>query len=82
MNDINNAVLAPSEEYMIEINEDLKIEARSLLAQGKQLPAELSEFPGAYVATHEDKSIQACASVEFGGLFYKIGFKKSERVQR
>jgi hypothetical protein len=65
----------------MEISQKIIDDAKRLLSQGAPLPAEVSAQLGIFVTTHEDKSVHALASVQFGDFFYKIGSKKDQRVR-
>ncbi len=65
----------------MELAKNIVEEARSLLKNGVELPAEIPSAPGFYLATHEDSSVHAFDAIENDGLFYKVGPQKNQKTQ-
>jgi hypothetical protein len=64
-------------EIYMELAKKITGAAMGLLKDGTKLPVEIPGAPKFFLATHEDKTVQAFGTVEFAGVFYKIGSLKN-----
>lgn len=63
---------------MIEIDQEIKDEAIIILQKGFDLPQQIKSAPAFFVATGDDKTIQAFGGLVYKGVSYKIGSKKPQ----